>query len=215
MPLVEIDTNDGVRLTHALLIYEEDGGGDVVITRHQIKNGVIQPGAPLDTASFCKLIESGKGKATAVPTWSMQFPRLLGESPEFVAWWSRPQLQRVFIGQDHRKAKAVEAWVPGLVWIASRSRPSCQLRAYDGLDAPTLQTDLYHPVFGNHIHGDGSICVGTAKLTDYSPASWERAFWSSCFTSSENLRLTPYACPKAFKKVGTLATVLPHRQAAH
>lgn len=214
MPLVEIDTNDGVRLTHALLIYEEDGGGDVVITRHQIKNGVIQPGAPLDTASFCKLIESGKGKAAT--TWAMQFPRLLGESPDYVAWWSRPQVQHVFIGQDHRKAKPVEAWVPGLVWIAARGRPSCLLRAFDGEEAPTLNTDLYHPVFGNHIHGDGSICVGSMKLTEYLPASWERGFWDSCFSQATNLnKTTPYACKKAFKKVGTLATVLPHRPPTH
>ena len=213
MPTVEIESNAGVRLTQALLIYEEDGGGDVIITRHQIKNGVIQPGAPLDTASFCKLIESGKGKAAS--TWAMQFPRLLGESPDYLAWWSRPQVQHVFIGQDHRKAKPVEAWVPGLVWIAARGRPSCQLRAYDGLDAPTMETDLYQPKFGNHIHSDGSICVGSAKLTDYSPAAWERAFWSSCFTSSENLDLTPYACSKAFKKVGTLATVLSRCQATY
>lgn len=214
MPNIETEYESGVRLTHALLIYEEDGGGDVVITRHQITRGVIQPGAPLDTASFLKLIESGKGKAGS-DNWVMQFPRMIGESPHFIAWWSRPQVQRVFIG-DERKSRVVEAWVPGLVWIAARGRPSCMLRAFDGEEPPTMASDMYHPVFGNHIHHDGSICVGTARLTDCSPADWERAFWSSCFVQATNLNSNKaYACSKKLRKVGTLATVLPRGQAAY
>lgn len=218
MPNFESEQDPSLRLTRALLVYEVGGwdrSDEVVITHHEVTDGVIQPGTPLDMAAFAKLVERGQSKDKESKSgWAMQFPRLLGESQHHIAWWSPPGIQRVFIGKEDGNAKAVRAWVPGLVWIASRQHATCFLHAYDGAGAPTLHTDMYRPQFGpsvnNHVHADGRICNGSMKLDGNTPEAWEKAFWSSRFKTNGHLNSTkPYACKKAFKRIGTLASVLP------
>ena len=214
MPNVEYDSEPALRLERALLVYETGYSGEVTITDHKVKDGLIQPGQPVDVAAFRKLLDRGVDEKVNVSGWTWHFPRLLADNSDWQVWWSQPGKQRVFIGGDSTKPKVVETWVPALVWAANRKRPSCYLFAYDGEGAPTPDTDVYQPSFGpagglNHILADSKICVGTMNLTDFTPQSWERAFWSSRFKEANNLNYSkPYACKKAFKKIGTLSAAL-------
>jgi PRTRC genetic system protein B len=215
MPTVEFDSDPTVRLTSALLIYKSGSYDDAetVVTQHDVKDGMIQPGAPLDLEAFRQLID-GKTKAQSSGGWTWRFPRLLAENGEWVVWWSPAGVKSVFIGRDGSKPGVHKAWIPPLVWAASRSTPNCYLFAYDGDSSPTPQTDVYRPQFGpkgglNHIHSDSRICVGNMKLNGFTPESWERAFWESRFKEPGNLIHTkPYAFKKAFTKIGSLTSAL-------
>lgn len=224
MPTVELYESQPLKLTSALLIYEEansykDKNSAVVVTRHPIVDGQIQPGEPLDLRSFRKLLDGDADTAAnATAGWEWRFPRMVAESAQRIAWWSPPRIHDIYVGNDGAKrTRTLKAWVPALLWVASRTTPICRLYAYDGEQAPNQGTDVYHPRFGpddgaNHIHADCSICVGSMILADYSPDSWERGFWSSRFkVPGRNLQsTTPYAPSKVFKKVGTAESVLTH-----
>ena len=136
-------------------------------------------------------------------------------------WWSPSGRRSVFIGYDGKTPTVLKSWVPSLVWCAHRTRPTCHLWAYDGDTTPTPQTDMYCPQFGpvgnlNHIFAhNATICVGSMKLGDHSPDSWEKAFWESRFKEPGNLkRNKPYACQKVFRKIGPLSSLLPRGEAA-
>lgn len=223
MPQIEIGSDTSVTLRSALLIYESDAHEDneVVITEHKVENGLIQPGAPLDVAAFRKKLD-GRGDRTPAAGrggWRWQFPRMVAENDEWRVWWSPSCIKSVFIGEDGRKPKVQEAWIPPLVWSAHRTRPLCYLFAYNGDSSPNAETDVYRPAFGpkeqNHIHSGSDICVGSMKLTGSTPESWETAFWNARFKTPGNLKsTTPYACQKVFKKIGSLTTALSRCRAS-
>ncbi len=230
MPTVETTQDDAsLTLTTALLIYESSGrhyssdSGEVVVTQHPIKDGTIQPGAPLDLSSFRKLLDRG-GEATASrqsADYAWPFPRLLAESKEHIVWWSPAQMQSVFIGrEDAKKPRVLRAWIPSLIWCASRTQTHCYLWAYDGAGTPSPSTSVYRPAFGpsgglNHIHANSSVCVGSTKVDGHTPEAWERGFWSSRFKVPGNLKQTkPYACKEIFQALGSLTSVLPRSRAA-
>lgn len=218
-------SNDEERLTlkEALLIYRDGDNNSKksVVTRHEVSGGVIQVGQPVDLASIQKLFESKDTTVTKDGNWTWQFPRLLGETPDWVLWWSIPHVRDVFIGSDGRKPKVIQAWHPAFAWCAHRKSNTCYLWAYDGGDAPTKTTDVFLPRFGpadqNHIHANASICVGSSVLESNTPAAWEKAFWNSRFkVPGPNLKsIKPYACNKAFKKLGSLQSVLPRSSSAY
>ena len=229
MPTIECDGDATLNLTTALLIYEsprnyDRSANEVVVTQHAVTKGMIQPGAPLDLAAFRKLIDRGGEVAAASrqSDYAWQFPRLLAESKEHIVWWSPAQFQSVFIGrEDAKKPRVIKAWIPPLIWCASRLHTHCYLWAYDGDGAPSPSTSVYRPAFGpadpglNHIHEDSSVCVGSTKVEGHTPEAWERGFWSSRFKVPGNLkRNQPYACKEIFKSLGSLTSVLPRSGAA-
>lgn len=226
MPIVEMSGDASLNLTTALLIYEagrSDRRNEVLVTQHAVTKGMIQPGAPLDLAAFRKLLDRG---ATSTPAarsadYAWQFPRLLAESKERIVWWSPAQYQSVFIGrEDAKNPRVLRAWIPSLIWCASRTQTHCYLWAYNGVCAPNPQTSVYRPAFGpvgglNHIHANSTVCVGSTKIDSHTPEAWERGFWSSRFKVPGNLNRTkPYACEKLFDPLGSLASVLPRSGAA-
>lgn len=216
---IELNADPSIRLTRALLIYEGGrGDGEVIVTQHEVASNVIQPGMPLDLPSFRKLIDKGESKKKS-SEWNWQFPRMIAESRERIAWWSPPAVRNVFIGSG-KKSKIKKAWIPALIWCASRTAPHCYLWAYNGASSPSQDTDVYRPQFGpngglNHVHADNAICIGSMRLPNYQPATWENSFWVSLFKEAGNLDTTePYACQTRFKKNGTLSSVLPRCKAA-
>lgn len=219
MPSVEIEGDETLRLTTALLIYEHSDDGDMdkhqpVITRHGVSNGVIQAGSAIDVKALRKILDRGVQSAAESSGWAWQFPRMLAENSDRVMWWSPAGIKSVFIGGDGHKPKVIKSWIPNLAWCASRTVPHCFLWAYDGEGAPDQQTDVYLPQFGpddgmNHIHQGSDICVGTMRLRGYQPQHWEKAFWESKFKKPGNLKFdTPYACKEKFKSLGPLSAVL-------
>lgn len=223
MPNIEVELSDpSFRLTDALLIYRAsgryhgDGEEKVIVTRHGVTNGVIEPGSAINIPAFMQLI-GANSEAEIDRGLSWRFPRLLAESPEWVAWWSPAGMKKVFIGASG-KPRVISAWIPNLVWCANRSTPKCYLFAYDGEDAPKRATEVYRPQFGpadpslNHVHADCAICRGSVYVKSSTPAAWEDAFWSARFKEPGNLKHnTPYACKEILKPVGALDHALRSR----
>src|SRR3546814_8026531 len=81
------------------------------------------------------------------------------------------------------------ASVPAMLWKADRNRLS--LFALNSKGKPKAETTLYRAPFFN-VYEDGNVCMGTVE-TDFSEAEnieefmqqWERAFWESYFSRSE------------------------------
>lgn len=228
MPMIEFSSDPSPHLTRALLIYESsafhEADREIIVTQHEVKSGVIQPGDSLDLDAFRKLIEKGGGGPIKKDRgeWSWPFPRMLAENDTWRVWWSPSGMRSVFIGYDSAKPKVQHAWIPPLVWAAHRTAPSCYLFAYNGDTAPTPRTDVYRPAFGprdeglNHVHSDCRICVGNMKLDGHTPEAWERGFWNSRFKVPGNLKHTePYGCEKVFKKIGPLESALSRCRSAH
>lgn len=198
------------RLSMAVLVYE-NYRDELVLTRHDVSNGTIQPGEPLDTGAFLKLFKQEEGKAsTNGITYS--FPRVLAEHAKFVAWWSAPGYRTILI-QDGSKVKG---WFPGMVWVGRRNRCRLHLMAYAGDGEPTKDTDVYQPVFSdqhNHIHADLGVCLGVSSKST-TPEAYESAFWNTKFHSFNPKLTKPYGQKKTNHK-GTVASVLTRLASAH
>jgi PRTRC genetic system protein B len=221
MPTVEIEGESALVLTTALLVYENknsyDRGKAAVVTQHDVTAGMIQPGSPLDLGALRKLLDRGDQVAALGQShdYAWQFPRIIAEGRERIVWWSPSGIKSVFIGSEgEKKPKVVQAWIPQLIWSASRRHTHCYLWACHDTDSPGPHTSVYLPQFGGHIHHDASICVGSTKIDGHTPEAWEKGFWSSRFKTAGNLKSTkPYAIQEKFKALGTLASVLPRSRA--
>jgi hypothetical protein len=188
-------------LRHALLVYE--GGKHTAITCHQVSDGVIQPGKPLDLPSFRRLIDQDVETKTDL-AW--QHPRLLAQHPAWHVWWTPAGMHEVFID-----GKMARYWFPTLVWAGHRSQQSLFLWATPDA-TPTTNSKAYRLRLGpeeqNHIHQDCGVCIGSMDPKSQSPVDWEKAFWESSFKTNGGMSAKPYAlkAKAKVKQVGTISS---------
>lgn len=204
MPEFDTASPATLKLQMALLIYSDDGhGDDRAITRHQIKDGHIQPGEAIDIAALRSLLDGEK--TTSRESFSWRSPSVLADSATRLVWWTPPGVKQVFIA-----SKAKRVWFPGLVWCGHRSARSLYLWAFRGKAAPTKDTVVYRPRFGpdvqNHIHNNSAVCLGSMNPGRFRPEDWMTAFYDSNFKTDGNLPSKPYEIKTRFEKIGALST---------
>ncbi len=205
MPEFNTSRDTPMKLEMALLVYNSPVADHRAITRHNIKDGEIQPGETIDLAAMRLLLEGGEEAKKDTFTW--RSPYDLAESATRRVWWTPAGVMSVFIA-----GKAKRVWFPNLIWCAHRSARSCYLWTFVGKKAPTKDTIVYRPAFGpdvhNHIHKDSAICLGSMNPGRFTPKEWMAAFFDSNFKTDGNLPPHPYEIRKAFKKIGSLSSAL-------
>jgi PRTRC genetic system protein B len=105
---------------------------------------------------------------------------------EGYAVWYTPAQQRNLFFVDSLGIPCGNAFVPAMLWKATRQR--LQVFALKGKGRPTAKTTLSHAPFFN-IYEDGAVCMGTVdinidrhtRLEDFM-ARWEQYFFNSYFS---------------------------------
>lgn len=187
------------RLSRALLIYSQDGGGSYA-TDHAIRIGERGPeigaGAPISAEGLRQLISdiaaSAQRPVGLLPEAAISVGR------DWIAWWCRSGVRTMFFNvkaTDKQPGfqRAGRAAHPAL-FFAARQR---QLWVFAlGEDArPTSETPLFHAPLMN-VHESGSVCLGSqpapdAPLGDSVPM-WVDGFFSSEFTHSNHAGCVRY-----------------------
>ena len=211
----EANHREPFKLKMALLVYSghraTGSGEETVITKHKVSDATILPGEPIDLATARAVFASkqdAKGTVNKDDLLRWQHPRTLATHPAWFIWWTPPDKREIFVaGKAHR------SWFPGMVWCGSRTTQTVYLWAYDGAGEPSATTIVYRPEYGphngmNHIFPNSTLCVGSARIQDKTPAGWERAFFDSNFKTDGNLPANPYDPTTRFKKLGALRDVV-------
>ena len=184
-------------LRHALLIYGGSSRSESVVTQHPVKQGVIQPGTPIDLEAYLGTLRSPDVSSGRI-NWT--HPHQLASGPGWLCWWRPAARTPVYVSGKPRRA-----CIPPLLFVAG-SRPRVWVLGKNL--RPTSTSALYLTGYANS-YDDGGVCQGSGhRPTRLDPREWEDAFFASSFTSPANLLTHRYVLPKDLKKAGTLATCL-------
>lgn len=100
-------------------------------------------------------------------------------------WFTPSQKVKLFF-KESLNIPSGEAWVPSLVWKATKE--SLSLFAVNSKNRPTITTKLFHAPFFN-LYENGSVCMGTVNVEidnscdlDSFVSKWQNYFWNSYFS---------------------------------
>lgn len=104
------------------------------------------------------------------------------------AIWYTPEMRKHLIFKSDLGIPDGEAYLPPLLWKASKSGLS--LWALASNDRPNLETTLYHAPFFN-LYSDGRVCMGDVNIKfslnidlDDFMLQWEKLYFGSAFSHS-------------------------------
>jgi PRTRC genetic system protein B len=188
----------------AIIAYQgnEENSQEWYLESHPIVNGEFMEGRPLQQETLHAMLELMYTKETAerkvhrfIPANMLYGDVLQGGDYKFI--WYRPEEKRSLFFSEKLELKNGEAWVPAMVYVASRKRLS--VFALDSNDYPTEGTKLFRAPFHN-VSENGSVCLGSAKANFPKAPSYanvmkyyEDLFWVSEFShmTSSNFCKSP------------------------
>jgi len=104
----------------------------------------------------------------------------------YVVWYTPAVQQPLFFTEDLGIPSGKKAWMPPLLWMASKRGLS--IHALNTKRRPTLKTPLYRAPFFN-TSNEGTVCMGTVQITVDKCQSledfitfWQTHFFHSYFT---------------------------------
>ena len=192
---LDVDVIAQLKLSRAILLYENnnkrEGMPDAFATLHDVRQGKIEDGKPLDLHAL-KLILEQKATKTPAPASAFIPEGVLAMGNENLIWWKAAHISPILFKGDVKELKAISGRKvphPSLVFVSGKRALEClTVYAVKGDARPTLETELFEPPYWN-IHGSRDVCLpsGYAIPKDLSPSSiesWERIFFCSHFSHS-------------------------------
>jgi PRTRC genetic system protein B len=194
---INIGTNREFKLSEAVLIYR-DGGGGAFASLHRVKqddDGVpyLAPGEPLTTA-FVRTLAQGLG-AQVKPEIFPDY--VLARTLDMLVWWSRPQCRVMFFGGTDQEARKINGLVfPHPALIFKVAGKDLFVRAMATSSRPCPKTRLKAAPYWN-TDSRGLICGGSMRVPESSDiasiSAWESAYFQSEFTHAAGaVRLTSH-----------------------
>jgi PRTRC genetic system protein B len=149
------------------------------------------PLTKLEAISLARTLDTTKAKATQFLRPSgLLSPRVLYLDPDpdfgYVVWYTPASEQPLFFIDDLGIPSGKKAWVPPLLWKASKTNVAIYAFAKKG--KPNLKTPLFRAPFFN-TGSDGLVCMGSVEIkTDKCQdlenfiKFWQTYFFHSYFT---------------------------------
>ena len=174
-------------LARAILLYTS-GTGEALATVHEIAEGALLPGTPLDRNGLVELVATLSGP-TGVRTILPE--RVLYSDASTLLWWC-PSARRPIHFKSGKKEldeeiSGKEVLHPPLVFLARQQ--SLSVWALRDNERPMASTQLFVAPYFN-VYASGAMCSGNIRLPDsISPSNknlkeWELAFFETNFTHS-------------------------------
>lgn len=192
----QVNTQDTMRpeLTHALLVYEDEGSAYVTLHRVATVKGRprIGPGGPASRAALATLAAKLQ-KAAALAGFTP--PNLVYMSPQLLAWWRPAAPARVFFDCPKEVDKGAigkrSAITPQPGLLFGVTPRDWYVWALAGADRPGPDTPVHRAHYFN-VWRSGRICTGNVKLPDrLDPGvlgQYESAFFDSNFTHANDAK---------------------------
>lgn len=200
---IELSSVPDLKLSRAILIYSSSKS-EAVATDHDVVEGLIQAGRPLDLEAFRARLGEVTAATTVRPAkqpgaFTPIHPGLYAESPSWRVWSTPANYRSLFI-----KGKRKRCWLPPLVWCGHKHKRMLFIWA-SGPGALTSKTQLYRGRLSHHVHQDGNVCLGSMNPGNFQPSSWEAAFYETSF--ADLIPGKPYEI-STLPKIGTLQSRL-------
>lgn len=186
-------------LRRAILVYENtnayDGGRPAAFaTVHEVRNGVVQFGAPI-TPEFveqlsAELVEHHRRqKKVDTSKLSPLIPEnLIAIDSKMMAWFCPSAPRPIFFETNNEKLNKLSGTTvlhPSLLFIVIADR--IRVFALAGTNKPDLDTRLFRAPYHN-VYQDGALCRGSAAFPKGIHQGliprYEKAFFKSAFTHS-------------------------------
>ena len=177
-------------LLKAVLLYGGAGYGneDYLATVHDVENGSLLPGTPIDQSSLSDLVAKLSGQAQSGRALLPE--RVLYSDASLLMWWCPAARRPIYFKSgkaDIDEFSGTEVLHPPLVFLA-RFQSLCALAL--GQDArPQEDTPLFTAPYFN-LNDGGGMCAGNVRLPESLVATaqnleaWEKAFFETNFTHS-------------------------------
>lgn len=174
-------------LVKGILLYQSSSN-DYLATVHDVENGALLPGTPIDRNTISDLTSKLAGQAETGRT--MLPARVLYSDASLLMWWCRASRRAIYFKSGKEELDALsgkEVAHPPLVFMAQSQRLSVWALAED--ERPEASTKLFVAPYFNVYEG-GNMCSGNVRLPEsLSSASknlkaWEEAFFETNFTHS-------------------------------
>lgn len=138
-------------------------------TLHDVKDGKIQSGSPIDVISAYKLLETVIASSSeesdevyAVNPLSLLPENVLVNNQDTVAWWSSSRVAKLWFRINGGKPLLMQRRIPALFWLHSKSK--IKVFSLGANKRPCIDDALYRAPFMN-TYEDGSVCWG-GKMPD-------------------------------------------------
>lgn len=176
-----------LEIRKAILLYSSTGG-DFLATVHDIENGGLLPGTPIDSNCLSDVVAQLTGQSQAGRT--ILPARVLYSDGSLLYWWC-PSARRPIYFKSGKpeldEASGKEVLHPPLVFMARAQRLS--VWALDTDVRPSAGSQLFVAPYFN-LYDGGGMCTGNVRLPESLSASeetlaaWEEAFFGTNFTHS-------------------------------
>lgn len=179
---IHSDTPPPLALTRAILIYE--GRSGALLTEHDVRDGLIQAGRPLDPGGFLQsLAHIHCSEEPALDDL------LLVDHPRLLVWW-RPASAVALFGEseDFGPFPRVGLRLPPMVFAAEPASGSLWVRALRRTARPDGATALFLLPLPN-IYDNGQVCLGMRNSANpRSRTEWESLFFGTRFNHTHYRR---------------------------
>lgn len=174
-------------LIKAILLYQSSSN-DFLATTHDVENGALLPGTPIDRNALSDITSKLAGQAETGRT--MLPARVLYSDASLLMWWCPASRRPIYFKSGKPQLDDLsgkEVVHPPLVFMA-RNQSLCVWALSEDL-RPEASTRLFVAPYFN-IYEGGSMCSGNVRLPEsLSPSSknlkaWEGAFFETNFTHS-------------------------------
>ncbi len=187
---IQSPTTGTVRLSQAVLIYDDDQGG-ALATVHEVEEvdgepiiGVGQAMTPRAAMELSRALLKRAAYGGFLPE------TVLYMSGDLIVWWVPPACHHVAfkVGEEHAEGfggeeRGASVPHPGLVFAASGR--VWKVWAVKGARRPTPETPLYQAPYFN-VNAQGTICQGNVPVPEGTTVekitAWNDAFLHSYFT---------------------------------
>lgn len=186
------DTPAPLALTRAILIYE--GRSGALFTEHEVRDGVIQAGQPLDTVGFLRSLACVNYSDEPVLD-----ELILLDHPRLLVWW-RPASTVALFGEseDFGPFPRVGLRLPAMVFAADPASGHLSVRALKRSVKPVGATPLFLLPLPN-IYDSGQVCIGMRNSANpHSRKEWEALFFGTRFNHT-HYRKKFHRCPSGPK----------------
>ena len=173
----------------AIVVYHKQLGEEYYLESHEIENGRMGAGKPLDERTIRDLVKYFADDYATREEIRGAIPKQLlycewNPTRKVMVWYNEPQERMMhFTGDLHIGSGT--AMQPGLIYVKINN--SLKVYATKAKGRPSEKEKLYIPPYHN-CSSDGSVCLGSARVAKPKPtyegyiAYHEQMFWGSEFS---------------------------------
>ena len=147
------------------VVFHADGSGNVgTITKHAVKDGVIQHGQYVDQEALIDLIRQAPTQVQ--PSSEMNFipPNVLRDNVKSLVFYTKGQKKTMWT-RLRNQSYSFDVYYPPLLYVVNKLKLSMKVYALGSNQRPHEKTRLYHAPLMN-IGSNGQVCQGTARIPE-------------------------------------------------